>query len=124
MINIAYVILHREVKFRLSICEWNRMPEVQKTWVRFKYCFWTSHRELRETYDLTVEDSGTNHAKMVRNVVTGLHEALKQEKTQTETLTSVQASVDHVTNAVQITQQQLATQLQQMQLTIQTMHMH
>ena len=29
-INIAYVILHRTSKFRLAICKWNCMPEVQK----------------------------------------------------------------------------------------------
>ena len=34
-INITYVILNRAGRFGLAICEWNCMPEVQKTWVRF-----------------------------------------------------------------------------------------
>ena len=34
--NIAYVIIHRTGKFRMPIHEWNCMPEIQKTWVRFK----------------------------------------------------------------------------------------
>ena len=38
-VNIAYVILHRTEKSRLAICEWNLMPELQKTWVRFKQFF-------------------------------------------------------------------------------------
>ena len=52
---------------------------------------------------------------MVRDAVTGLQEALQQDQFQTENLTVVQAPVYHVDNAVQNTQQQLATQLQQIQ---------
>ena len=70
--------------------------------------FQTSHIELRETPNLTVEDAGMYHANMVRDVVAGLQEALQLEQTQTETLTSVQAPVDHADNVVQSTQQQLA----------------
>ena len=64
---------------------------------------------MRETSDITVEDVGMHHANMVCDVVAGLHEALQQEKSQTETPASMQAPVDHVANAVQSTQQQLAT---------------
>ena len=38
-VNIAYVKIHRAGKFGLAISEWNRMPEIQKTWVRFKQFF-------------------------------------------------------------------------------------
>ena len=103
-INIAYIILHRTGKFGLAIFEWNRIPAVQKMWVCFKQFSRTSHRELRETSNLTVEYVGMHHANMVRNVVAGLQEALQQEQTQTETPTSVQVPVDHVANAVQSTQ--------------------
>ena len=61
---------------------------------------------------------------MVRDVVAGLQETLQQEQTQTETLTSVQAPVDHVSNAVQSTQQQLATHMHQMELMMKTMQMN
>ena len=73
--------------------------------------------------DLTVEETGMHHAIMVRNVVSGLHEALQQEQVKTETLAVVQAPVDHVANAVQNTQKQLAKELQQMQAIIQAMQM-
>ena len=33
---IVYVIIHRTIKFRLVIREWDRMTTVQKTWVGFK----------------------------------------------------------------------------------------
>ena len=89
----------------------------------FKQFFRTSHRELKEKSELTVEDAGMHHAKIVRGVVAGLHEALQREKYQTETPTVVQAPVDHVANAVQNTQQKLATQLQKLQLMMQAMQM-
>ena len=71
-INIAYVIIHRTGKFGLAICEWNSMPAIKKTWVRFKHFFLTACLELREISDLTVEDAGMHHANMVRNVVAGI----------------------------------------------------
>ena len=30
-VSTAYVIIHRTGKFGLAICEWNHMPEIQKT---------------------------------------------------------------------------------------------
>ena len=107
----------------MVICEWNRMPEIQKTWVRFKHFFGTAHQYLQETSDLTVEDAGMNHSNMVRDVVTGKQEALQQYQVKKETPEVVQAPVDHVTNAVQNIQQQLAKQLQQMQAMIQVIQM-
>ena len=38
-VNITYVIIHRRGKFRLAICKWNLIPEIQKTWVQFKQFF-------------------------------------------------------------------------------------
>ena len=77
--------------------------------MRFQQFFRTSHRELIETSDLTVEDAGMHHSNMVCDVVAGLQEVLQHYQAQAKTLTIVQARVDHVANAVQNTQQQLAT---------------
>ena len=71
-INIAFVILHRTGTFGLAICECNHMPEVQNTWVCFKQFSRTSHRELRETSNITVEDAGMHHTNMVRDVIAEL----------------------------------------------------
>ena len=60
---------------------------------------------------------------MVRGVVAGLQEDLKQEQVQTETPMVLQAPVDHVANAVQNIQKQLDTQLQKTQAMIQEMQM-
>ena len=81
------------------------------------------HREMREKYDLTVEDSAMHHSNMVHNVVAGLHEAFQQYQFQTKTPTATKAPVDHVANAVQNTHPQLATQLQQIQAIMQAMQM-
>ena len=105
-VSINYVILHRMGKFGPEIREWNRMLEIKKTWVQFKQNLQTSHGELRETSNITVEDAGIHHANMVRNIVAEIQEALQQEYTQTETLASVQAPVDHVANTVKSTHQQ------------------
>ena len=35
-VNIAYVLIHKTEKFGLSICKEDHMPEIQKTWVKFK----------------------------------------------------------------------------------------
>ena len=88
------------------------MPEIQKTWVRFKQFFCTYHQEPRERSNHTVENAGMHHANMVRNVIIGLQEALQQDQVQTETSTVVQAPVYHVANTVQNTYQQLAIHLQ------------
>ena len=109
--DIAYVILHRTGNFGLEIRKWNCMKTVQRTWVRFKQFFCTTHQELRETSDLTVEDSGMQHANTVRSVVAGLQEALRQEKPPTDNVKNILEPIDHVVNKVKITQQQLATQL-------------
>ena len=53
-----------------------------------------------------------HHAKMVQNVVVGLKEVLQQEQVLTENTAVIEAPVDNVANAVQNTDQQLATHIQ------------
>ena len=65
--------------------------------------------------NLTVEEAGMHHTNMVRNVVAGLQESLKQEQVQTENPAVVQEPVDHVAKTVQNNQQQFSTQLQKIQ---------
>ena len=123
-VNISYGIIHWTGKFWVAIRKWNRMPSIQKTWVQFKQFFQISHRELRETSNLTVEDAGMHYFNMVRDVVAGLHEDLQQYQTHKEAPISMQEPMDHVTKLVQNTQQQFATQLQQMQSIMKTTQMH
>ena len=97
------------------------MTTAQMTWVRSKQCFWTAHRELRETYDLTIEDAGMHQANTVRNVIVRLQEVLYQEQSPTENATTVLEPVDNMANAVKMTHKQLVMQLHHMQAMMQEM---
>ena len=70
-----------------------------------------------------MEDAGIHHTNIVCEVVAGLQEVLQQEKVTIEHLTVVESPIDYVDNAVKKTQQQLATQLQQIQAMIQATQM-
>ena len=63
-----------------------------------------------------------HHMNTVRNVAAGLREVLQQEQAPTDNTTIIPEPVNHVANAVQITQKQLANQLQKIQAMMQTMH--
>ena len=52
-----------------------------------KTVFLTSHQNLKETSNLIVEDAGIHRANMVRDVVSGIQEALQQDQFQTDTPT-------------------------------------
>ena len=71
-VNISYTLIQRASTFGLEICECNRTLIVQKIWVGLKQVFGMAYHKLRETTDLTVQDAGMNHIKMVRDVVAGL----------------------------------------------------
>ena len=64
-----------------------------------------------------------HHENMVCNVVAGLQEVPQQEQVLTENTAVIEAWVDHVANAVQNTQQQLATQIQQMKVMMQAIQL-
>ena len=72
------------------------MPSINNTWVQFKQFPRTSHQELRETSNLTVEDKGMHHSNMVNDVVAGTQAALQQDQAQTDTPTIMQVPVYNV----------------------------
>ena len=115
------MIIYRTGNFGLAIHEWNCTSTVQNKWVGFKQLFWTSHQELHETTLLTVQDTGIHHANIFCDVVAGLKEVLQQEQALTETPLVFSEPSEHVVNAVQNTQHQLAAQHQQIQSTMKNM---
>jgi hypothetical protein len=70
----AYTILNKTRCFKTAITEWNRRPDLQKTWITFKDHFRQAHMEFRETMDVALEDSESerNNANLVQQVVNGL----------------------------------------------------
>jgi hypothetical protein len=115
----AYTILNKTRRFKQAITEWNRLTDLQKTWIAFKTHFRQAHQELRETTDVTLEDSAleANNANLVQQVVEGLQTALAPAGDPSpEPDTS--AMLEQMANSAARTsesQQDLAAQLAQMQ---------
>jgi hypothetical protein len=108
----AYVILNKTRRFKTDITDWNRKPELDKTWTNFKTHFRRAHQEFRETTDITLEESDLqrNNANLVQQVVEGLQNVMVPE-TPAEAPSELMLQM---ANAV-TTQQQLTQQIQQMQ---------
>jgi hypothetical protein len=108
----AYVILNKTRRFKNDITEWNRKPEIQKTWINFKTHFRRAHQEFRETTDITLEESDLqrNNANLVQQVVDGLQQAMIAEPPTDDPADLRLQLANSVTN-----QQHLNHQLQQMQ---------
>jgi len=111
----AYVILNKTRRFKNDITAWNRRPEIEKTWESFKNHFRRAHPELRETTDVTLEDSELQHnnANLVQQVVNGMQQAMATE-TNTNAALLLQAS-----EANQILNGQIQ-QMQQFMILLQT----
>jgi hypothetical protein len=71
-ISKAYNLINRTGKFREAIKAWNRLPQVQKTWINFKVHFREAHLELTETGELTLEQAGYGQANLVEDIVNRL----------------------------------------------------
>ena len=94
-VNIAYVIIHRTVKFMSAIHEWNHMPIVQNMWVVLRI-FFSAYQKIWDTADLTMRDAVMHHTNMVRGVVEGVKEVLKLEQALIETPVIVLEPHEHV----------------------------
>jgi hypothetical protein len=108
----AYVILNKTRRFKTDITDWNRKPEIDKTWTNFKTHFRRAHQEFRETTDITLEASELqrNNAHLVQQVVEGLQHVMAPEPTADEPTELMLQLANSVT-----TQQQLTQQIQHMQ---------
>jgi hypothetical protein len=109
----AYLILNKTRRFKNDITEWNRKPDIQKNWVNFKDHFRRAHQEFRETTDTTLEESELqrNNANLVQQVVEGLQQAIPPPDDNSDLR---EQTANHTTRTSD-TQQQLMTQMTQMQ---------
>jgi hypothetical protein len=108
----AYVILNKTRRFKTDITNWNRKPELDKTWTNFETHFRRAHQEFRETSDITLKESDLQQtdANLVQQVVEGLQHAMVAEPPDEEPSDLMLQMAHSVT-----TQQQLTYQIQQMQ---------
>ena len=111
-ISKAYVILNKSRRFKTDITDWNRLPEVQKTWPNFKAHFRRAHQEFRETTDVTLEESDLqrNNANLVQQVVEGLQQVMHTENNNDDTTDALLQMANSATRTTE-----LQTQIQQMQ---------
>jgi hypothetical protein len=108
----AYLILNKTRRFKTDITDWNRKPEIEKTWTNFKTHFRRAHQEFRETTDITLEESDLqrNNANLVQQVVEGLQNVMVPESPAAEPSELMLQMANSVT-----TQQHLTQQIHQMQ---------
>jgi type II secretory pathway component PulJ len=112
----AYVILNKTRRFKNDIVEWNRLPEAEQTWITFKEHFRRAHQEFRETTDVTLEESELerNNANLVQQVVDGIQQAMSADSQPDESADLLAQMANSATQNSE-TQEQLKSQLQQMQ---------
>jgi hypothetical protein len=114
----AYTILNKTRSFKMAITEWNRKTDLEKTWIAFKAHFRQAPQELRETSDVTVEDSDIqrNNANLVQQVVEGLQTAFASGDAPAEEPTAqLEQMANSATHQHPGAPEPLAAQLAQMQ---------
>ena len=77
IINFGYILLNKTSKFSQGIREWNRLQPAQKTWDTFQTHFTNEYQALRETGELTDQESTFNTANIIQEVVDGVQQALQ-----------------------------------------------
>lgn len=123
-IGKAYYIFNRSRLFDRAITEWNRKPNVQKTWANLKAHFRTAQRELRESTGSTIAQYQLHEtANLVQQVVDGIQQVLLPDDAGPDPTTEILQQVMKSASASSTTQQQLATQIQQLQQMMATMKM-
>ena len=118
IINFGYNILNKTGKFKQGIREWNRLLPAQKTWATFQTHFTTEYQALRETGDLTNQESSFNTANLIQEVVDGVQQALNPtEDDIAETAEMInQANIATETSNTQtVLLQKMIEMMQQMQ---------
>lgn len=67
-------------KFKDYFLQWNRCPQIQKTWNNFKMHFTAAQNELKEYGGLSIQDSEFHHANIVNDVIRGIEGLLLEHQ--------------------------------------------
>ena len=121
----AYIIINKTRRFKTPINEWNRKDDADRTWTNFKTHFRQAHREFKETTDITIEESDLeqNQANFVQRVIAGLRAAEVDDTGADQSANLIQEMANSATRS-EATQQQLATQLQEVTQTLANLQAH
>jgi hypothetical protein len=119
IIGKAYSQFNRTGLLSQAITEWNRKPDVQKTWITFKTHFRQARKELKESSGATIENSDLNQtANLVQQVVDGVQQALLPPNGATDATSEILQQVVNSASTTTSTQQQLIQQLAQLQQSV------
>ena len=74
-VNMAYRVINNTRKFSSYISKWNRKPPMERNWMNFKTFFRAAHEELKETTDLTAQETPFQ-ANVIKEIVQGIKDEL------------------------------------------------
>ena len=121
-ITKAYLILNKGGQLKEEMKTWNRLPELQKTWIAFKIHFRRAHNEYRETTNTTLQEATRQleNANLVQQVIEGVRANMPEQENQ-----DIAIEVANIASQVSQSQEvipQLITQIHQMQAMMNQMH--
>lgn len=116
--NIAYNVINRTGRFDNAIREWNRLPQVQKTWINLKNHFRTAQAELRESGKLTIAEAGFHNANLVDEIVQRVHELNDANQLEEQVCQMVQHQ-EHANATIADILPSIIAQMQEMQTVLQ-----
>ena len=131
-INIAYNIFNRTGKFSDGIKAWIRRPDHEKTWINLKNHFTEHHDLLRETGELTLQETQfQSQANIIHQMVcSAIDDTLKKHTSPTvhestrETDTPTETQPEQKMNNAQDLLPILLQQMQTMQTLMENMNQH
>ena len=119
IIGKAYSKFNKTGLLSIAINEWNRKPDVQKTWIALKDHFRQARRELKETSGSTIGSSELNEtANLVQQVVEGVQQALLPTDGAPDPTSDILQQVVNSASATTSTQQQLLQQIANLQQSV------
>ena len=117
------MIIHRADTFGLVVCEWNCMLEIQKTWVRFKHCFGQLIKSCKRRPSSPLKTPVCIMPTWCAMLPQVCRKPCIKSKSRRTLRRSCKRMYIMWPTRVKKSQQQLATQIQQMQAMMQAMHM-
>ena len=124
-INMGYLLLLQNTQvYTNALNKWNQLDRQQHTWENFKTHFRNAQKSLCRTGALTLQDS-INHTDLLNLVQQGVHMALAEKESPTDTLTTTETTPKGEVNSVtsDLTLQTLQNQMDLMTQMMETIIM-
>jgi hypothetical protein len=93
LINMGHNKFLKTGTFKSAIRDWNKRPQVERTWVNFKAQFRQAQQELKETNGLEVGNAGFDQANLVKQVVDRFQAVMSPSKEENSMADDYMSSV-------------------------------